>query len=587
MSIRWRWTAALLTVSVLPLAIIAPIVIRVQRRGLESAEKLHQIAIVDHVTDVVEQQLNAAADGTQAIGEILTDPRIENDESKIELAREALARAPALLRVSIYVPDGRLADTLTRRDAAGLPEPPDTLTLPETTRGLAGQWLPVEFVARPGHDTLPLVRYVDMLSRDGEVRAVLVATIDAASLSTLVASISRDRFDARADGVLIVDNSARILASGATHGALTVGDSIVGRDLIGASGVAPRVFSANRPLSASTTFTAADGERMVGTLRTLPERGWAIVIRRPEAAVFADLAAARRSFVIAIASLAVLSILVGAWIGSRTVRPIMALVRLAQSYARREFDQRSPVRTGDELESLGESLSDMADSLVASDKEIARRIVVENDLSRYLPAPIAQAIAKGERSLELGGEHRTISVLFADVASFTSFAEAAPPEKVVAFLNELFRLLTEIVFRHGGTVDKFVGDSIVALFGAPEYQDDHAQRALAAAEDMHRFVEASGTEWGRQYGFAPKLAIGINSGDAVVGNLGSTERMEYTAIGDVVNVAARLEAIALPAQTLVTAEVARSAPGAFTFRSLGEQSLRGKTHPVEVFETSP
>jgi class 3 adenylate cyclase len=227
----------------------------------------------------------------------------------------------------------------------------------------------------------------------------------------------------------------------------------------------------------------------------------------------------------------------------------------------------------------------MADELQRSDAELARRARAQADLSRFLPEAVAEAVASGFHHVALGGERREISVLFADVVAFTRFAEEAPPERVSAFLNELFTILTEVIFRHGGTVDKFLGDSVMAVFGAPTPQDDHAQRALLAAEDMHRFVSASAPAWRESYGIDVQLAIGVNSGEAVVGNLGSESRMEYTAIGDTVNVAARLESVARPGQTLLTEAVTRRCDGqGFSFTSLGQHPLRGKSRAVEVFQ---
>jgi len=236
------------------------------------------------------------------------------------------------------------------------------------------------------------------------------------------------------------------------------------------------------------------------------------------------------------------------------------------------------------MDLLGGAMGDMADQLAAGEREIERRAAVEADLSRFLPAEVARSIAAGEHTLALGGQRRSVSVLFADVVSFTSFAESAPPEQVVAFLNELFTVLSEVVFRHGGTVDKFIGDCVMAIFGAPEDQPDHAARALAAAEDMHRFVETSAPAWKQKYGVEARLGIGVNTGEALVGNLGSERRMEYTAIGDAINVAARLEGLARPGQTLVTAELARAAGDGFDFVSCGEHPLRGKKLPVEILE---
>jgi adenylate cyclase len=263
--------------------------------------------------------------------------------------------------------------------------------------------------------------------------------------------------------------------------------------------------------------------------------------------------------------------------------PIGSLVRLIERYGRRDFAARSEVRSGDELEALGGSLESMADELAKSELEIARRARVEANLARYLPAEV-MASAKVAERLELGGARRSVSVLFADVVAFTRFAERTSPERAAAFLNELFTLLSEIVFRHDGMVDKFIGDCVMAIFhGGDEDGSPHASRALSAAEDMHRFVASSRARWQEVYELDVRLAIGVTTGDALVGNLGSASRMEYTAIGDTVNVAARLESLARPAQTLTTPAVVAACPD-FEFASLGEHTIRGRESPLEVFE---
>ncbi|RYZ59478.1 MAG: adenylate/guanylate cyclase domain-containing protein, partial [Proteobacteria bacterium] len=173
-------------------------------------------------------------------------------------------------------------------------------------------------------------------------------------------------------------------------------------------------------------------------------------------------------------------------------------------------------------------------------------------------------------------------VLFADVSNFTGFSENRDVEEVVTFLNELFSLLSEVVFRHGGIVDKFVGDCVMALFGAHE-DGPSARAAVAAAEDMIRFVESSSESWKKRWGFDVSLGIGIATGTALVGNLGSESRMEFTAIGDVVNIAARLETMARPGQVLVTSAVVGEATQGFEYEALGKVALRGKRDEVELY----
>jgi class 3 adenylate cyclase len=273
-------------------------------------------------------------------------------------------------------------------------------------------------------------------------------------------------------------------------------------------------------------------------------------------------------------------------LGRRLAAPIATLVAFTQDLAARRFDRRPDVATGDELDVLARALGDAAGALDRSEKREREDAAIRADLGRYLPAEIVEAIVRREQSMELGGRRLPITVLFADVVAFTPLSERLPPEQVVALLNELFTLLTEAVFRHGGTVDKLIGDCVMAIWGAPTPHADHARRAVLAAQDMVRFCESANADWKQRFGVEVRLAIGINTGEAVVGNIGSRERMDYTAIGDVVNVAARLETIARPQQILVSRATADAITGGFDVTPLGPREVPGRKEPVELFEVT-
>jgi class 3 adenylate cyclase len=228
-------------------------------------------------------------------------------------------------------------------------------------------------------------------------------------------------------------------------------------------------------------------------------------------------------------------------------------------------------------------MAQMASDLEKGEEEIAHQAKLRGDLGRFMSKPLVDAIVRGEHPLALGGKRTAVSVLFADVVGFTPLTEQRDAEQIVKLLNELFSVLSEIVFRHEGTVDKFIGDCLMAVWGAPVPQADHAARALSAAEDMMRFLETANEDWREKYDVEVRLGIGVNSGEAIVGNIGSDKRMEYTVIGDVVNVAARLESIAEPNQVLV-AEATRSLAGeAFDLRRLGARRLTGRKTETAVY----
>jgi class 3 adenylate cyclase len=582
LSLKVKWTAALLVIGAAPVGLLAYGTIGIQKSGLEVSEKETEIAVIDSVGQAVDRLLENSAEATHRVGRILTEAKIPDEDARLGLAQEAMARSEALAHVGIYLPqNGEKIDAIARGGGAQKKSAIAALEkLPaEVLAAKKAGWLPITFGPQGAE-----VRFAEPVEREADgqkvVRAWVVGTLEAAVLDDAVAGVSQSHYGT-SGRVLLIDDRLKIIAGG-KEGPLATGQDLAGKDILAklpVKGVALR-----DDFGSSTEYDDAGGAAMVGTLRSLKKWGFGVIVRRPQEEAFRALARARQAFMVTGGAVALAALLGGLVLAGRITRPVEELVDLTRAYGKRDFAVRSKVQTGDELEQLGTSMMVMADDLAASEQEIARRAVVEANLSRYMPAEVARSVAEGGKEIALGGEKRTVSALFADVVSFTTFAEKSPPEQVVALLNELFTVMSEVLFRHGGTVDKFIGDCVMAVFGAPTAQEDHAQRAVQAAEDLHRFVEATAPEWEEKYGFGIRLAIGINSGEAVVGNLGSELRMEYTAIGDVINVAARLEALARPGQTLLTRQAASLAGDDFSFNSLGEQSLRGKEKPIEIVE---
>jgi adenylate cyclase len=206
--------------------------------------------------------------------------------------------------------------------------------------------------------------------------------------------------------------------------------------------------------------------------------------------------------------------------------PINDLVQAAGRVERGDLETDVAVTTSDEVGRLGQAFNKMVAGL-------AERERIRTALGTYLDPEVAEHVLKEGTALE--GEQVEVTVMFVDVRDFTGFAERAEAPEVVATLNRLFELIVPIVREHGGHVDKFVGDGLLAVFGAPRRQQDHAQEALAAACQM---AEAVDEELGDQL----RIGIGLNSGEVVAGNVGGGGRFDFSVIGDVVNVAARVEA---------------------------------------------
>src|SRR5438105_1533862 len=220
-----------------------------------------------------------------------------------------------------------------------------------------------------------------------------------------------------------------------------------------------------------------------------------------------------------------------------------------------------------------------------SHERLAREEVARANYSRFLPEYVVQQILENPDSFKLGGVNQTLTVLFADIRGFTRLSEHAPPERVVQLLNNYFTAMSDIIFAHGGTLDKYIGDGLMALFGAPTATPDDACNAVAAAVDMQREMEVINKQL-KTDGLAEiAIGIGLHTGVATVGYIGSERRSEYTAIGDTVNLAARLEQNSLPGQILLSDAAAQAAEKAnCKFSPRPPITVKNRVQPVPIFE---
>lgn len=212
---------------------------------------------------------------------------------------------------------------------------------------------------------------------------------------------------------------------------------------------------------------------------------------------------------------------------------------------------------------------------------------IEKAFRKYVAPQVVREIAKsGTYELKLGGENRDIAVLFVDIRGFTSLSERLAPEQVVDILNGYLALTTESVFRHGGTLDKFVGDATMAVFNAPFDTEDYVYKALLTAWDIVRGGSRIEKEYFKRYGQHVGFGVGVNCGPAVVGNIGCDFRMDYTAIGDTVNTAARLEANAPRDTVYISEAVYERVKDRITVEEVGEIPLKGKENGVFVYSVT-
>ncbi len=209
---------------------------------------------------------------------------------------------------------------------------------------------------------------------------------------------------------------------------------------------------------------------------------------------------------------------------------------------------------------------------------------IEKAFSKYVAPQVVKEIAKnGTYELKLGGENRNIACLFVDIRGFTPLSESLEPEQVVDILNSYLELTTSCIFRHGGTLDKFIGDATMAVFNAPFDTDDYVYKAVLAAWDIVQGGNKIEEQFVERYGKHVGFGVGVNCGPAVVGNIGCDFRMDYTAIGDTVNTAARLEANAPRGTVYISDAVYEQLKNRITVEEIGEIPLKGKSKGVFVY----
>jgi len=217
-------------------------------------------------------------------------------------------------------------------------------------------------------------------------------------------------------------------------------------------------------------------------------------------------------------------------------------------------------------------------------ERLAREEVARANYSRFLPEYVVKQMLDNPESFKLGGVNQTITVLFADIRGFTRISEHAPPEKIVGLLNRYFSAMTDIIFAHGGTLDKYLGDGLMALFGAPTTTPEDASNALNAAVAMQRRVIGINTEL-RSEGLAEiGVGIGLHTGEVTVGYIGSERRSEYTAIGDAVNTASRLESNARGGEILISEVTAKAAGNRYKLTKREPITVKNREQPVALFD---
>ena len=272
-----------------------------------------------------------------------------------------------------------------------------------------------------------------------------------------------------------------------------------------------------------------------------------------------------------------ISVALGIWIARGVSKPVRQLAAGAHEIAAGDYKYRVQVKSQDEIGSLAASFNQMSAGL-------AERDHVRDLLGKVVSPEVAAELLRN--GVALGGEEREVTVLFSDLRSFTGMSERLSPQEMLGVLNDYFSRMSAIVEQHGGVVDKYVGDALMALFGAPLAKPDDADRALQTALEMTAALDNLNQQWQARGLPAIGVGIGINTDIVVAGNMGSKTRLNYTVIGDGVNLASRLEGLTktpgYETRIIISASTLAKARKRYRTRRLGEVAVRGRQQPTEI-----
>jgi adenylate cyclase len=260
--------------------------------------------------------------------------------------------------------------------------------------------------------------------------------------------------------------------------------------------------------------------------------------------------------------------------GVRFSRPVSQLVRATQEIARGNYQYRVPIKRNDELGNLGTAFNRMG-------QELWKNAMAQKSFGKYVGSEVLDMILANPETTWLKGTSNEASIIFGDVRGFTKFAEARAPEQVVEALNAYLEIATGVIIKFGGYIDKFIGDAVLGVFGLPVSRQDHVERAVRAALYLQEELRKQSTGGND---LLAAVGISIHTGTVVAGNVGSQSRMEYTVIGDTVNLASRLNAFAGAGEVIVSQQIKAQLGDLIETVSLGRLPIKGKSEPVEVFK---
>ena len=531
------------------------------REFVDQMQTLGEVVAKEVRSDLVETSA-----GLERLAREISPEAARQNPAKI---RETIAAVQAfdhhLLQVSILDEHGTLVLSAT---AKGEPEP---ISRVGVAFSLEGKPFVSEAYLSPTFKRWVVGLGVPLKDADGAVRGAVTARYDVqGDFGELLAPI---RFG-KSGYVVLVEPGGRILAH-------PLEPARVGEDI----SAYPAVREALQGRSGWVVAKSASGVERLFAYRpmdnpaTLGRKPWVLLSEVDPDEALAPVRSLRTEFIVGLVVLFAICLVVASQVSWSIRGPLARLVRFVKVVRGGDLTQRTQIGGHDEIAELATALDEMVKGLQERDR-------VKEIFGRYVTTQISEEVLKGEVSL--GGQRRRVTILLSDIRNFTAMSERMAPEEVVSFLNDYFSEMVDAVFEHGGVLDKFIGDGMLAVFGSLDEKPDHARRAVRAALRMKVLLAKLNGE--RSVAGKPPIGIGIgiHTDDVIVGNIGSRRRLEYTVIGDGVNTCSRVESLNKEFGTtiLITEATYAEVADEFECRLMPETALRGKTKALRVYEVA-
>jgi adenylate cyclase len=523
-----------------------------------------------YLNEILQVEARSAADRIQAftdgirdqLGWVVQFPWRQGEEERRRIdGLRLLQQVPAIVSLSMIDPNGTERVFVSRVSMNRTGQGADMSADPAVVGARANRvWYgPVHY----RRDSEPYMQIA--VAGNRAVAGIVVADINLKLIWDIIAKIKIGD----TGHALIVDDTGRLVAH--PDISLVLRSGAAAEDF---TGLKSAVSTAN---GSAVITTGEDGTPAVALAVRAADLGWTVIAEQPVLEAYKSIRAALWRSLILIVIGVVFALVLAYWRACRMWVPIRELENGVERIGMGQFDHRITIQSGDELEQLARRFNQMAEELDASQHK-SERI---NRLKQFLAPQVAELVEHSDQRL-LDGQRREVVAIFGDLRGFTAFSARAEPEAILTVLGQYYEAIGAVTARHEATLIRFAGDGVMVLVNAPVACENPAHRGIRLAIDMQAAVQGLAANWSAG-GCAIGFGVGVAMGPATVGTLGYQGRLDYTAIGNVVNLASRLCSLADDGQILLEPVVHERVKHGFALASIGERPIKGYDRALEIF----